>query len=130
MKITPRNKTIVIVGTIARTNWNNRGRSTLVIEDESGKEHEIVVDHKRFMPIVNRAGYSLATLNHPTRLSEEGKNVRHGPNGDHAQFESIRQRNMKILGAIRSYKKPTIFKCIEMEGELVLEDSTVRGTEA
>lgn len=90
----------------------------------------MVVDHKRFMPIVNRAGYSLATLNHPTRLSEEGKNVRHGPSGDHTKFASVRQRNMKILGAIRSYKKLTIFKCVEMGGELVLEDSTVRGTEA
>lgn len=125
-----RKKTIKIVGHVIRSNWKLNKPSDITVKDASGEEHIIAVDHKRFMSIVNRAGYSLATLNHPSRLSEEGLNVRHGPNGDHEQFKSTRQRNMRILGAIRAYKKPTRFSCVrDEEGNLVLKTSTVRGVE-
>ena len=124
-------KTIDIVGHVVKTNWNAGKPSDITIKDLKGDVHVINVDHTRFMSIVNRAGYSLATLNHPTRLAEEGKNVRHGPNGDHEQFKSTRQRNMKILGAIRAYKRATEFSCEKNDdGELVLKSSTVRSVEA
>lgn len=126
-----RKKTIKVIGHIIRSSWKMGKPSHVEVRDKDGEEHVINVDHKQFMHIVNRAGYSLATLNHPSRLSEEGKNVRHGPNGDHEQFKSVRQRNTKILGAIRSYRKLTRFDCQHDEsGNLVLKSSSVRGVEA
>ena len=127
-----RKKTIKIVGHVIRSKWRMGKPSHIEVRDQNDEVHTIGVDHTEFMHIVNRAGYSLATLNHPTRLSEEGKNVRHGPNGsDPVKFKSVRQRNTKILGAVRSYKKLTRFECQrDGDGNLVLKSSTVRGVEA